>query len=368
MIKLFYPANHFYKECLEGLESVLSGRWWGQAGQVQEFERLFAEEFAYQYCLALNSGSAALELAYDLIGISEGDEVITPVLTCTATNIPLARRKAKIVFADINKEDLVISAEDIKRKINDKTKAVVVVTLGGLPVAKEVFDLCRSRNIPVVVDAAQSLGVIEPYGDYICYSFQAIKHFTTGDGGMLVLRDQADYERAKKLRWFGIDREKKIEAGWQPYRNREMTIEIEEPGYKFHMNDINATIGLHNLPHIPSLLSVCRKNGEYYDKHLSDIPNLKLMSTSTKCNSAYWLYTVRILNGKKKEFMEKMGENGIMVSQVHNRNDINSCVSQYSEPLPNLDILEQELVCIPVGWWVSEKDIKYIINIINTIL
>jgi dTDP-4-amino-4,6-dideoxygalactose transaminase len=74
------------------------------------------------------------------------------------------------------------------------------------------------------------------------------------------------------------------------------------------------------------------------------------------------------LNGKKKEFMEKMGENGIMVSQVHNRNDINSCVSQYSEPLPNLDILEQQLVCIPVGWWVSEKDTKYICDTIESIL
>ncbi len=358
MIKLFYPANHFYKECLTGLETVLSGRWWGQAGQVQEFERLFAEEFAYPYCLALNSGSAALELAYDLIGISEGDEVITPVLTCTATNIPLARRKAKIVFADINKEDLVISAEDIKRKITDKTKAVVVVTLGGLPIAKEIFDLCKSKNIPVVVDAAQSLGVIEPYGDYICYSFQAIKHFTTGDGGMLVLRNQADYDRAKKLRWFGIDREKKIEAGWQPYRNREMTIEIEEPGYKFHMNDIAATIGIVGLKHSDELLKIREHVGQRYREELKNCAHVG--------GGSFWLYGVLI--NHRDERAEELLTAGIDVNMVHLRNDKYKLFGGRAEDLPNMQYVEDRYLYLPINSHLTDDDVDTVVKEFNRIV
>ena len=86
------------------------------------------------------------------------------------------------------------------------------------------------------------------------------------------------------------------------------------------------------------------------------------MRNNPKCNSAYWLYTIRVLNGKKQEFMTKMKEAGIMTSQVHNRNDINSCVKEFEEKLPNLDILEKELVCIPVGWWLEKKDLEKIVK------
>ena len=112
------------------------------------------------------------------------------------------------------------------------------------------------------------------------------------------------------------------------------------------------------------LLKKNRENGRYFDEHLKDASEIKLLKNDRKFNSAYWLYTIRVLNGKKQEFIEKMKEAGIMTSQVHNRNDINSCVKEFEEALPNLDILEKELVCIPVGWWLSEEDRE---NIVKTI-
>ena len=98
------------------------------------------------------------------------------------------------------------------------------------------------------------------------------------------------------------------------------------------------------------------------DEGLKDIKGVQLLQPNPKCNSAYWLYTIRVLNGKKQEFMERMKEANIMTSQVHNRNDINSCVKDFVETLSNIDILEKELVCIPVGWWLEEKDVEYIIE------
>ena len=134
------------------------------------------------------------------------------------------------------------------------------------------------------------------------------------------------------------------------------------------MNDINATVGLYNLPYIPELLIKMRKNGKYFDEKLKDIEGIKLMKNNPKSKSAYWLYSIRILNDKKEEFMNKMKEEGIMTSQVHNRNDINSSVKEFEEILPNLDILEKELVCIPVGWWLKDEDLKYIVEKINLIM
>ena len=100
-------------------------------------------------------------------------------------------------------------------------------------------------------------------------------------------------------------------------------------------------------------------------EHLKNVEGIKLMANNQKCNSAYWLYSLRVLNGKKFQFMEKMKEAGIMTSQVHNRNDINSCVEDFVEILPNLDIMEKELVCIPVGWWLTQENVEHIVSTIN---
>jgi len=358
MIKLFHPSNHFWKECIEELETVLASRWWGQAGQVNEFERLFAEEFAYKHCLALNSGTAALELAYDLIGIDEGDEVISPVLTCTATNIPLARRKANIVFADIRKDDLTIDIEDVRQKISEKTKAVVVVTLGGCPVDPAIFKICSENGVPVVVDAAQSLGVIEGQGDYICYSFQAIKHFSTGDGGMLVVRSPNEFEKAKRLRWFGIDREKKIAAGWQPYKNREMTIEIEEPGYKFHMNDIAATLGIVGLRHSEELLTTRKNIAKFYREHLVQCDHI--------AGGSYWLYGVLI--DERDLCAEKFLAEAIDVNMVHLRNDRYKVFGGYARDLPNMNFVENRYLYIPINSQLTSEETKKVVTIFNRVV
>jgi len=184
----------------------------------------------------------------------------------------------------------------------------------------------------------------------------------TGDGGFITLPNEKLYDRCKLLRWYGINRDKRN------YKGKDFRLEndIVEYGYKFHMNDINATIGLYNLPHIDELLRKNRVNVQYFDRQLGCVEGITLMKNNPKCNSAWWLYTIRVLNGRKLEFMERMKEKEIMTSQVHNRNDINSCVKEFEEELPNLDILEKELVCIPVGWWLTHENMEYIVyNIVK---
>ena len=197
----------------------------------------------------------------------------------------------------------------------------------------------------------------------ICiFSLQAIKHLTTGDGGIITLPNKILYNRCKLLRWYGINRDERN------YQGKDFRLEndIIEYGYKYHMNDINATIGLYNLPHISGLLQKNRENAEYYNQCFKGITKIKILSGGHNSNSAYWLYSIRVEN--KTDFISKMEERGIMTSQVHNRNDIHTCVKKYREKLPNLDILETDLVCLPVGWWLTKEDKEHIVKSILEIL
>ena len=124
---------------------------------------------------------------------------------------------------------------------------------------------------------------------------------------------------------------------------------------------------MYNLPHMNGILEKNRSNAMYYDENLKNISGIQLMNNNPKCNSAYWLYSIRVLHGKKAEFMDAMKGAGIMTSQVHNRNDINSCVKDFVEQLPYLDVLEKELVCIPVGWWLTQENLDHIVSTIRSI-
>ena len=302
--------------------------------------------------------------------------MLTPALTCFATTCAVLANRANLRWLDVDLETANISLEDLKNKLNERTKVIYLVHWGGCPVDLDALDIiCEVHKLkygfkPMVVeDCAHAFGAefrgekLGNHGNICIYSTQAIKHLTTGDGGIIVLPNERLYERCKLLRWFGIDRDKRN------YKGKDLRLEhdIAEFGYKFHMNDINATIGLHNLPHIPGLVEKMRENARYFDEELASVPGIQLMQRCPLANPAYWLYTLRVLNGNKQAFMDEMKTAGIASSQVHNRNDVNSCVAEFREPLPNLDILEKELVCIPVGWWLEEKDLNHITTVIKAL-
>lgn len=375
-------------DVLKPLNKVLMSGFITQGKQVELFEEQLKNYIENPYILTLNSATSGLTLALKLLknpiktcdwsGFNENEDIVlTPALTCFATTSAILANNCKIKWLDVDLETCNICLEDLKNKLNKKTKIIYLVHWGGNPVDLDELDnICEEHKKnygfkPIVIeDCAHSFGAeynskkIGNYNNICVFSLQAIKHLTTGDGGLITLPNQELYDRAKLLRWYGIDRDKRN------YKGKDFRLEndIIESGYKYHMNDINATIGLYNLPHIPELLKKNRKNALYLDEKLKNIKGIKLMKKNHKCNSAYWLYTIRVLNDKKNDFMTKMKDANIMTSQVHNRNDINSCVKEFEEELPNLDILEKEMVCIPVGWWLEEKDLEYIINNIKTIL
>lgn len=350
-IPIFWPYIP-KKQILKEISHTLSGRWLGQGPKVDQFERELGKAFGYKYPLFVNSGTAALELAYHLIELKPGDEVIAPVLTCTATNIPLVRRGVKIIFADVDKKTLNADSDDIERKITKKTKAIVVVHLGGIPVDDKIFKIGKKYKIPVVVDSAQHHE--HSKGDYVCYSFQAIKHITTCDGGMLAVENLNEHKRAKLLRWFGIDREQKEKNNWQAWKGRQMTMDIEEAGYKWQPTDIDACFGLASLPDLPKVLAYRKSLAEEYLKNLKPLQNTITPITG----GSNWLFGV--LAEKRDDLAAHLNSKGIETNLVHLRNDIFDIFKKHQSNCPNMDWVEPRYLYLPINTKVTRDDVRYI--------
>ena len=361
---LFYPFVS--KSTQAQMRKVLSGRWIGQGPLVDKFEIEFKKKFAKNSnCLATGSGTDALHLSYLLAGIKKDDEVIAPVFTCTATNIPLLYIGAKIRFADIDPETMNISVASVKKLISKKTKAIVCVHYGGLPCdMDELQELANKHKIPIIEDAAHALGATyknKPIGsisDFTMFSFQAIKHITTGDGGMLCMKDKKLIKKAKRIRWFGIDREGKQKGIWEN--------DIYEIGYKYQMTDLGACLGINNLKEFSKVLNHRKKIFEIYLNELSPNPNIYCVNKDDGLRThAAWLFT--IISEKKDKIQTILRNKRIETNQVHFRNDKYSIFKNYVKNVkfPNMDYAENKYLVLPIHHKISEKMAKYIARLIN---
>ncbi len=321
------------------------GAYIGEGPQVKAFEKEFGEKFKNilisQNISAVNSGTSALELAYELAGISEGDEVISPVLTFVGTNLPLVHRKAKIIFADCDK-DLNIDIEDVRKKITPKTKAIIFVHFGGNNRGlKELLEIAREKKIILIEDAAQAVGS-DFWGkaDFTCVSLQSIKTLTSVDGGFLITKDKYLHEKGKRLRWFGYDRERKQKEG---------ETDLIEAGYKYHMSDVTATIGRGNLANIDKIINHRKRLMEEYKKY--------------GIEAHIWFALT--FSDKREGLMKFLRENRVGTGIHHFRNDQYTVFGGKRENLPNMNTLEHKYVLLPVHHGVSAGDVKMICDLIN---
>ena len=362
---LFYP--YIPKKSLKILEKTLSTRWIGQGPMVDKFEKKFSDIFlGGKECVSTGSGTDALHLAYLLAGIKKNDEVITPVFTCTATNIPLLYIGAKIKFADVDPKTMNICIASLKKLISRKTKAIVCVHYGGIPCdMSEIRKLAKKYKVKVIEDAAQALGAeynnkkIGDISDFTTFSFQAIKHITTGDGGMLCIKDSKLVDVAKRMRWFGIDRKKKQLGVWEN--------DVKEIGYKYQLTDLGASIGYQGLLDFKKILSHRIKINDIYLKNLSKNPNIICIHDhDRKKKPAAWLFT--ILTKKKDYLQKKLREKNIETNQVHFRNDKYSIFKKFTknQNYKNMDKIEDQYLVLPIHTKVSTKDAEYICKLINS--
>jgi perosamine synthetase len=209
MISLFRPC--YGEEELEALRPVFQSGWIGLGPQTSLFEERFAAYVGASHCVGLNSGTSALDMALRLLDIGRGSEVIVPAMTFVSTAHAVAYNLAQPVFSDVDYDTLSITPEEIARRKTRRTRAIMVVHYGGRPAAlDELKD--AAGEIPIIEDAAHATGSIYKgrhvgtFGKAGCFSFHAVKNLAMGDGGALVVSDPEMMERAKRLRWLGIDK------------------------------------------------------------------------------------------------------------------------------------------------------------------
>ena len=347
---------------------VLNSGYIGQGQKVEDFESILKNRFGTQNLVTVNSCTSALHLALHLIKELPGDEILSTPLTCFATNAAILANNLKIKWVDVDPNNCNMCLEDLENKISSNTKAIVVVHWGGYPVdldrLKDIQDKCESlygHRPPIIEDCAHAWGseyknkAIGTHGNFCAFSFQAIKHLTTGDGGVLICPNEEYNRKAKLLRWFGLDRESS--ADFRCSQN------IKDWGFKFHMNDINATIGIHNYPYSDNLVLRHQQNSDFYDEALKDVKGVTLLERKPDRVSAAWIYTIRVEN--RDAFKAKMESLGIHVSQTHARNDTYDCVKQFACSLPKMEILNKDMIAIPCGWWITDEDREYIVKAIK---
>lgn len=341
------------------LEDVLYSGYVAQGDKVDEFERKFEEYIGSGNSLSLNSGTAALHVALILVGVKSGDEVISTALTAEPTNVAIKMTGAKIRYADIDIETGNILPASIEANINSTTKAIMVVDYAGIPVnVKEIKAISDKYNIPVIHDAAHALGAkydglrTGNHFPYTVFSFQAIKHLTTIDGGMLQLTSKEDYEKGKLIRWFGID--KKLSR---------LDNNIQFQGFKYHMNNVNATLGIVQLANIDSIVNAHIENGKYFDQELKDVAGVELLHYYPQSEPSYWLYTMKVEN--REGFIRKLAEKDILASELHKRSDYHDYLNDFNCKLPNLDLFYEKMVHLPCGWWVNALDREKIVSTIR---
>jgi len=364
---LFYP--YISKSSIKTIKSVLKSRWIGQGPLVDQFENIFKKKFAKDNsCVAVGSGTDALHLSFILANIKKNDEVICPVFTCTATNIPLLYIGAKIKFVDIDPKTMNISIDHLKKIVTKKTKAIIFVNYGGVPAnLNELNKIKKKYNLLLIQDAAQSLGSkyknkdITHYADFTIYSFQAIKHITSGDGGLLCFKNKKLLGQARRIRWFGIDRIKKQGGTWEN--------DITEIGYKYQMTDLGARLLIDSLKEFSKISTHRKKIFNIYKKAFSNNSEIKVLDSDDKSlTNSHWLCTIIV---KERFYLQKkLRLLNIETNQVHFRNDRYSIFKNFvkKKTFPIMNMYENKYLVIPMNLKISITDAKYIARCINGIL
>jgi perosamine synthetase len=269
------------------------------------------------------------------------------------------------VFADIQPDTGNLNPESVRAKLSRCTKLIMPVHWGGYPCdMDEIHAVAAAAGVVVLEDAAHALGATykgRPIGSisqFTALSFQAIKHLTTGDGGALCCRDADEYEEARRRRWFGIDRarDKASILGERQYN-------LTSVGYKYHMNDVAAAIGLGNLPELPAQLARRREIAAVYRRELRNVAGLTLLRLEPDRESAWWLFTVLV--ERRENFVPALAERGVPTSVVHQRIDRNEVFGGPNEDLVGQRLFDDSQIALPLHAALTDSEVEQVIDAVR---
>ena len=364
MIPVVRP--HMGQEEIDAFAEVVRSGWLGLGPRTAEFERRFAAFCEVEHCVAVNSATSALDLAMRLLGVGHGDEVLVPTMTFVSTAHAVAYNLGTPVFVDVEPDSLNVDVEDVRRKLSPRTKAIIAVHYGGRPV-----DMERLREavgeLPIVEDCAHAVGAryrgqpVGGLGEIGCFSFQAVKNLATGDGGALTVRRRDWEERAKRLRWLGIDkgtwdRTAADRSYWWQYN-------VDEVGLKCHMNDIQAAIGLVQLEKLERMNARRREIVQRYREGLRAIPQIALpLEDDDAFRSAWHIFHIKC--DRRDELSVFLQQNGISTGVHYTPIHTYRCYGNIPT-LPVAEAVSRRLLTLPLFPDLTDPQVDEIVAAIH---
>jgi perosamine synthetase len=349
MIPVFRPSMG--DDEVDAVGRVLRSGWLGLGPKTAEFEKRFSEYVGVEHAVGVNSCTAALHLALKVMDV-EGGEVITTPMSFISTNHAILYNNAIPVFVDIKEDTLNINVDEIVKAISSKTKALLLVHYGGHPCEMDkILEIARERDLKVIEDAAHACGSeykgrkIGSIGDATCFSFHAVKNLATGDGGMITVHDTGVAERLHKLSWLGISRGTWDRSEGKAYR---WEYNVEEIGFKYHMNDITAAIGLVQLSKLDGANARRRAIARRYNEAFSDTDWIQTPVEHDYAKSANHNYVIKVLSGKRDELITYLAENGISASVHYIPSHLYGIYKSFYRKLPVAESVWRKLVTLPL--------------------
>ena len=314
-IPVFLP--HIDKKMKKHLDDSLNVGWLGMGASTKEFETRISKflDLKQRQVISTNTGTSALHLALKIAGIGSGDEVITPSFNYVADHQAIEMAGAKVVMCDIKENNLGIDCEKAELLISKKTKAIMPLHFAGIICDLEkVYQLAKKYNLRVIEDATHAFGTevnqkkIGSYGDIVCFSFDPVKIITSIDGGCIVVNNKKELEIGQHYRLLGVDKDTT-----ERYKNkRSWDYDVVSEGYRYHLTNIMASVGISQIKQIDKFIKNRQETCKKYNEAFKEIKEIKIPQTNFE-NISPFIYTIRILNGKREELIQHLQDKKIDV-------------------------------------------------------
>jgi len=351
-------------EELTAVQNALNYGYYGLAEKVLEFEKNLQTYLSASNVIAVNTGSSALHLALDALRISHGDEVIVPSLTFVGSFQAISATGATPIPCEIDPKTLLIDIEDIREKITRNTRAIMPVHYAGNPCNMDlILEIAKTYGLNVVEDAAHALGSyykgkkIGSFGDVVCFSFDSIKNITCGEGGAIICQSENLVELIKQKRLIGIDRK----SHTSPWKDRKWDFDVKTQGYRYHMSNINAAIGIEQLRKLDGFIERRRDICLKYDKAFSEINGIQLLDIDYNVIASH-IYVIRIENNRRDELMNFLKNKDIETSINYVPNHMLSFYKKTHLHLPETEKAYKEILTLPLHCALSNEDINFVIQ------
>lgn len=376
---LVFGSPLIQDEEIDEVVSTMRGGWLGTGPKVHAFERKFAGYKSVQYTAAVNSCTAALHLSLLAAGIKNGDEVITTSLTFCATVNAIIHAGGTPVLADVDPITMNINPNIVEALITPRTKALLPVHFAGRPCDMDSLKQIAIRhNLKIIEDCAHAIeteyhgnpaGTI---GDYGCFSFYVTKNIVTGEGGMVVTKNEVDLTKIKILGLHGMSKDAWKRFGDDGYRH----YQVVECGYKYNMMDLQAAIGIHQLDHIDDYWKRRSAIWDRYNRELADLPITLPAAPEPDTLHAYHLYTILVDENRtgitRDEFLNSMTMNNIGVGvhymSIPEHPFYKRTFGWVPENYPHAKLIGRQTVSIPISPKLTDEDVDDVIRAVKVVL